>query len=145
MLDCASCGKLVIVASTKKCLSENSCNFNAVKIFAIKNQLKKYIEPAAWTAAMLALYFMDGTKAGFSFCLFKLVGFDACFGCGIGHAIHHALHFNLQESINEHALGIPATMAILYTVIKFFLPLKTKTQRHEPTTNVYDAARPATR
>lgn len=85
--------------------------------------MKKYLEPFIWTAALLLLFFMDPSKEGASFCVFKLVGFKSCPGCGIGHAIHHALHLNFQRSVQEHILGIPGTIAILYAIFKSFINL----------------------
>jgi len=80
--------------------------------------MKKYLEPLIWTLALLLLFFMDTSNGATSFCLFKLVGFKSCPGCGIGHAIHHALHFNFEQSFREHILGIPAAIIILFTIFK---------------------------
>jgi len=85
--------------------------------------MRKYSEPFIWTLALLILFFMDTSKEATSFCIFKLVGFKSCPGCGIGHAIHHALHFNFQQSLNEHILGIPAAVVILYSIFKSFVKL----------------------
>ena len=78
-----------------------------------------------------------------SFCLFKLLGFKSCFGCGIGHSIYYTLHFNFRQSFQEHILGIPATICIVYNI---FEPIynQTKTIKHEPTANAHDATRLAT-
>lgn len=86
--------------------------------------MRRYFEPVAWTTALILLFFMNPSTVSGSFCIFKLVGFDACPGCGIGHAIHHALHLDFQQSFREHILGIPATIAILYNVINSLLHLK---------------------
>jgi hypothetical protein len=83
--------------------------------------LRKYVEPIAWTVALLLLFFMDSLPATGSFCVFKLVGFNSCWGCGIGHAIHYALHLDLQRSFQEHIFGIPATIAIIYTIYTSFI------------------------
>lgn len=86
--------------------------------------MKKYFEPIIWTLALCFLFFMDMNTSSPSFCVFKFMGLPSCPGCGIGHAIHAALHFNFQESLREHLLGIPATIAIFYTIIQSFLNLK---------------------
>ena len=83
----------------------------------------KYIDQVTWIMALLVLYFMDASK-DFSFCIFKLMGFQSCPGCGMGHSIHHALHLHFQQSLNDHILGIPATIFILYYIAKPFLPIK---------------------
>ncbi|MBS1975180.1 MAG: DUF2752 domain-containing protein [Bacteroidetes bacterium] len=70
---------------------------------------------------------MDTSKEGVSFCVFRMMGFKSCMGCGIGHAIHDVLHFHFRESLNEHILGIPATLIILYNITKSFFQPKFKT------------------
>jgi hypothetical protein len=104
-----------------------------------KNDMRKYFGPMIWTLTLLFLFFMDTSKESGSFCLFKLIGFKSCLGCGIGHAIHHVLHLNFQQSFHEHILGIPATIGILYNIFHSFV-LQNKTTHHGPTTNAYDAA-----
>ena len=84
----------------------------------------KYIDQLIWITALLFLYFMDASKESYSFCFFKLIGFQSCPGCGIGHSIHHVLHFHFQESLNDHILGIPATIIILYYIAKPFISTK---------------------
>ena len=88
---------------------------------AFKSYMSKYFEPVIWILALLFLFFLDTSKEATSLCVFKLVGFNSCWGCGIGHAIHHALHFNFQQSFQEHILGIPATIAILYNIFNSFI------------------------
>jgi len=97
----------------------------------------KYFEQIIWSLALIFLFFMDTGNAGTSFCLFKAVGFNACAGCGLGHAIHHALHFNFIASINEHILGIPATLGILYNIFKVFISPK-KLNNNGSKRHVYD-------
>jgi hypothetical protein len=80
--------------------------------------MKKYIEQIVWTVALLALFLMEPTKTNLSFCIFKLLGFASCFGCGLGHAIHFTLHGEFQQSVREHILGIPATIGLIYTILK---------------------------
>ena len=71
---------------------------------------------------------MNSANQEVSLCIFKLCGFKSCIGCGIGHSIHSALHFDLKISIEEHILGIPATLIILHHIVKPFLPIKIKTK-----------------
>jgi hypothetical protein len=91
------------------------------KVQGSKTDMRKYSEAIIWAFALLLLYFMDTSKETTSICIFKLLGFKSCPGCGIGHAIHFALHFNFQKSFHEHILGIPVTIGILYTIINSFL------------------------
>jgi hypothetical protein len=96
--------------------------------------LQRHSTQLIWLLLLLLLYLMDTTKATFSFCLFRLIGFESCPGCGLGHAIHDALHFQLKESFQAHPLGIPAVIGILYHVIHAFYQ---STKRQSPlwTTN----------
>lgn len=96
---------------------------------AITNEsfMRKYIEPSIYTIALLLLYFMNASKDSFSFCVFKLVGFNSCLSCGVGHAVHHALHFNFQQSFQAHALGVPLTIGILLHILHL---LTNKNQNH---------------
>ncbi|MFT3823378.1 MAG: DUF2752 domain-containing protein [Chitinophagaceae bacterium] len=85
----------------------------------------KYTEPAIWFIVLLVLFCIDTSQPSFSFCIFKLAGFNSCWGCGIGRAIHDALHGNFQQSWQHHVMGIPATIGIIYLIIKPLTPNKT--------------------
>jgi uncharacterized protein DUF2752 len=89
-----------------------------------KSYYMKYFEQLLWTTALVLLFFLDTESSSSSFCVFKFAGFGSCPGCGIGHAIHHVLHLNFIQSLNEHILGIPATIGILYIIFKPFITLK---------------------
>ena len=105
---------------------------------AIKSYMK-YFEQVVWTIALILLFFMDVTSEETSVCVFKIAGFNSCFGCGLGHAIHNVLHLDFMQSLNEHILGIPATIGILYTIIKPLISPK-KTINNGPGRIVYDVA-----
>ena len=105
---------------------------------AIKSYMK-YFEQVVWTIALILLFFMDVSSVGTSVCVFKIAGFNSCFGCGLGHAIHNVLHLDFIQSLNEHILGIPATIGILYTIIKPLISPK-KTINNGPGRIVYDVA-----
>jgi hypothetical protein len=105
----------------------------------IIKKMKHYVELITWTVALLVLFFADMPGATLSFCLFKFIGFNSCFGCGIGHAIHHALHFRFQQSLQEHILGIPATIGIIYTIFTSLIR-SNKLTSNGSTSNAYDAA-----
>jgi hypothetical protein len=83
--------------------------------------IQKYFQAFVWTVVLTCLFFLDASS-DYSFCLFRLVGIDSCPGCGIGHAIHYVLHLDLEKSMEANFMGIPATAAILFTIIKPFLP-----------------------
>lgn len=86
----------------------------------LRKQVQRYLAPTIWLVLLLLLFFMDATKEGFSFCLFRLAGFVSCPGCGIGHAIHFTLHGQWREAWQAHPFGIPATIGILYHLIHSF-------------------------
>lgn len=101
----------------------------------LKVRIIKYCEPILWAIGLLVLYFMDpGT--GPSICLFRLAGMENCPGCGIGHSIHEALHFNFFAASAEHLLGIPATIFLLFRIVKLFFLSKSKL---DGTATAYDA------
>lgn len=99
--------------------------------------------PLIWSIALMLLFFMDPTKNDVTFCIPRMLGFQYCPGCGIGHAIHHVLHLRFAQSLQEHWLGIPATVGIFYMIVQpFFHRLQIRTT-HEPTATFDDAPRPA--
>ncbi|MGE5518876.1 MAG: DUF2752 domain-containing protein [Candidatus Dadabacteria bacterium] len=86
--------------------------------------MRKYSECILWSIALVLLFAMDDSQQHYSFCLFRMMGWNSCPGCGIGHAIHDVLHLQFTDSLKEHFLGIPATIAILYSIIKPLLSIK---------------------
>jgi hypothetical protein len=89
---------------------------NPVFLFMRRNN-----EWLIWTIALIGLFFLQPKENHFSFCIFKWIGFEKCMGCGIGHAIHYALHFDFLKSWNEHILGVPATVILLFRIIQLLL------------------------
>lgn len=110
--------------------------FQIIKLPVIQ-RIGLYREAIIWTAGLLLLYFME-TGSDFSFCIFRMMGFSSCPGCGIGHSIHHALHFEWEESIQHHMLGIPITLIITAQSIRSII--KPKLKQHGPK-NVNDVTR----
>ena len=99
-------------------LNEDQKRFHILVL--IKMYLQKNTEFLAWTLAFVFLFFMDVSTNSKSLCVFKMIGFKSCFGCGIGHSIHSVLHLNFKQSLQEHILGIPTTIFIVYKNIKYF-------------------------
>lgn len=83
--------------------------------------LRKVFPSLIWTGA-LVLLFIGGE--GPSLCIFKWMGFNSCPGCGLGHSIHYLLHGQVEASFNEHILGIPVLVALMYLIIQPFLSIK---------------------
>jgi Protein of unknown function (DUF2752) len=107
----------------------------------LQSKMKKYFAFVIWTVALVALYLLNTEEKVQTLCVFTWMGFPSCWGCGIGHAIHYALHGQWERSFQEHVLGIPATLGLLYLVYQSF-PYQ-KQIPHGSTTNAYDVARPA--
>jgi len=84
----------------------------------MKRFIKKYYEAIIWTTALVLLFFMNTFENGTSLCILKNLGVSWCPGCGLGHSVHHALHLNFSASLEEHVLGIPATIILIYQSIK---------------------------
>lgn len=101
----------------------------------------KYAEALTWGILLLVLFCIDTSNNTFSFCLFKLAGFRSCWGCGIGHSIHDVLHGDFRQSWQHHMMGVPATLGIIYHIIKPFISLKK--HYHDFRTNADDVTRSA--
>ncbi|NIW78932.1 MAG: DUF2752 domain-containing protein [Calditrichae bacterium] len=72
------------------------------------------LEAFCWIIALLSLIFLDPyEQTHFSLCFFKLLGFDRCPGCGLGHAIAFLYRGEVVHSFQTHWLGIPAVILIL--------------------------------
>ena len=94
--------------------------------------LRKYSEVILWNGALIALGLMDA-KSTTSLCILKNLGIEWCPGCGLGHAIHYALHFEFGKSVQEHILGIPATLILFYQSCKAIYTIN-KTNSYGPAT-----------
>lgn len=85
---------------------------------------KQHIELLFWLAAIVLLFFLNTDDAQPSLCAFRWIGIEHCPGCGLGHSIHHALHGRFAQSFNEHLMGLPALIIILYRIIQLIYPKK---------------------
>lgn len=74
-----------------------------------------------WLAALAALFFLPVHRSATSLCIFSLLGFGHCPGCGIGHAMHYAMHLQFARSFQEHPLGIFGVMIIFMRIKQLFL------------------------
>ena len=88
------------------------------------NLIKKNFEQSCWFIGLLFLFFLNPTSSDSSICIFKLVGFNFCPGCGIGHSIHYTLHLNFLNAYREHILGIPLTLLLVWQILKPILKTK---------------------
>lgn len=72
-------------------------------------------------AAIIALAVSHPSQAThFTLCPLKLMGFNWCPGCGLGHSIAYLLHGDVYHSFHAHWLGIPALLIILHRIYILF-------------------------
>lgn len=74
-------------------------------------------EIVIWSLGLVMLYFL-GDRTGPSLCLFKWLGVEHCWGCGLGHAVHDALHLDFAGSFDYHPLGIPVLAVLLIRIAR---------------------------
>ena len=88
--------------------------------------IRQNLECIVWLSALLVLYFAPSApdQEHFTICLFRLLGFEHCPGCGLGRSIHAFMHGNLAESWQYHWFGIPALMIILARIISLIKKYK---------------------
>jgi hypothetical protein len=81
--------------------------------------LKKLpVELILWVSAISWLALINPYESHFSFCLFSLLGFDWCPGCGIGHSMSMLLHGNLAASFDKHSFGLVGLLIISHRIHK---------------------------
>lgn len=93
-------------------------NQQPFNLYRLVNRGKPGIELLFWMASIVLLFFLNPGDVQTSLCLFRLVGFDHCPGCGLGHSMHNALHARFTQSFNEHVMGLPALLIILHRIIQ---------------------------
>ncbi len=70
-------------------------------------KISPFKEPILWSAALVILYTIyPVSPQDFSFCLLSMLGWENCWGCGIGKSMSCAMHGQIQESLNYHFMGI---------------------------------------
>jgi len=74
------------------------------------------VEASVWLLGLLLLYLYP-FKSASSLCLYQLLGFDSCPGCGLGRAVHYALHGDMTTSMQFHILGIPTLIILIFRII----------------------------
>lgn len=94
--------------------------------------LRKQLEPGFWLAALTVLFLLPENISERSLCVFSLLGFEHCPGCGIGHSMHYALHLQFSLSFHHHPLGIFGVLVIFNRLKQLIYPAKTayETQSH---------------
>lgn len=85
-------------------------------IYKSSKWVRRNFELLGWIAGLTVLFFLPEGIHETSLCMFSLLGFGHCPGCGIGHAIHYALQLNFSLSFQYHPLGIPAVIIIFMRI-----------------------------
>ena len=102
-------------------------------MFSAPSRLRLPLEALIWTASLVGLAVLGPSLEGhLTFCIPTLLGFDGCWGCGVGRSISHALHGDLAGSWASHPLGIFALTVIATRIIT--LVYKPQTTNHQPPT-----------
>jgi len=96
-------------------------------IHKIRLWLFLHFELLCWVTALVVLFFLPENKTETSLCVFSLLGFGKCWGCGLGHAMHYAMRAEWMESIKHHYLGILAVIILLNRIRQ----LSFKLYKHE--------------
>jgi len=87
----------------------------------LRSLYRKYFELIFWLVALVLLAIMPtGTDAHYSFCIFKLIGFKFCSGCGLGHSISYLFHGNIKASFAAHPFGAFAIIILLHRIYNLF-------------------------
>ncbi|HQV77593.1 MAG TPA: DUF2752 domain-containing protein [Chitinophagales bacterium] len=89
------------------------------------NVFKKYysLELLFLSTSIIYLFFINPYEKHVSICLFKLIGWEQCIGCGLGKSISFLLHGNIQASLQNHLLG---TFVLLMFVYRMYQLIKLK-------------------
>lgn len=82
-------------------------------------------ESLFWLVALSVIAFLPMSNLP-SLCIAKMIGFNNCMGCGLGHSMQAAFHFHFRESFQIHPLGIFAIFILLHRIITLNIKPKTK-------------------
>lgn len=96
---------------------------------SVYKKISPFKEPLVWSAALVILYSIyPVTPQDFSLCLFHLMGWENCWGCGIGKSMSCAMHGQIQESLDYHIMGVFTLPLIASRIVLLtFKQLKLKT------------------
>jgi hypothetical protein len=83
----------------------------------IKTFFLKYFELVFWIAGLMFLAIINPSgESHFTLCPLKLLGFNWCPGCGLGHSISFLFHGELNSSFHAHWFGVPAVIIIVHRI-----------------------------
>ncbi|HLP29313.1 MAG TPA: DUF2752 domain-containing protein [Candidatus Didemnitutus sp.] len=71
-----------------------------------------------WTAGLVGLAVLAPTLENtVTLCVPTLLGFDGCWGCGLGRSIGYLAHGDVSASLASHPFGIPAVLIISTRIV----------------------------
>ncbi|MBK6291176.1 MAG: DUF2752 domain-containing protein [Ignavibacteria bacterium] len=71
-----------------------------------------------WTAGLVGLAVLaPSLENSVTLCVPTLLGFDGCWGCGLGRSIGQLAHGEVTESFASHPFGIPAVLVISARIV----------------------------
>lgn len=80
--------------------------------------IKENLELAVWVSVLGILFFITPENGHHTLCPLDNMGFDFCWGCGIGRSMHYFLIGEWTQSIEHHFAGWLAVLVILYRIIQ---------------------------
>lgn len=88
-------------------------------------------EALVWSGGLVGLAFLNPTEPQvFSLCPLHAMGWDWCWGCGLGRSIAWLWRAEYTQSFNAHPLGLPAVLILGYRILtlvrNYVLSKKTK-------------------
>ncbi len=84
--------------------------------------IDRWAELIIWILAILLLAFNDPfSEPQFSLCIFKQMGFNGCWGCGLGKSISFLIRGEIEKSLEAHAFGIPAFGILTFRILELFI------------------------
>ncbi len=102
-------------------MTEN-ITLNEIVIKSLKKILglirRTSMEAFIWLAGLGYLLSIDPYAVKhYDLCVFKLMGFDWCPGCGLGRSVALVFHGDISGSFISHPLGIPALIILSHRII----------------------------
>lgn len=84
------------------------------------------LELCFWVVAIVLLASANPTQHHFMVCPIANLGFNWCPGCGLGRSIMAIFNGDINESLKQHWLGIPALLIILHRIYQLLKQLLNK-------------------
>jgi len=88
-----------------------------------KAPIQLRFEAIIWLAALIGLAVAGPSLHGHvSFCIPTLLGFDGCWGCGLGIGIAETLRGNVAQGFDHHMLAPIAVLVLFFRIVQLTFP-----------------------